>query len=106
MILMALVIAISMKIVGVLLITALLIIPAATARQVSRSPEQMAGFAVVVGILAVGAGLTGSFHWDTPTGPSIVTSLIGLFVVTLLAVRLVRMFSEAKSNARRSVAHD
>jgi len=106
MILMALVIAISMKIVGVLLITALLIIPAATARQVSRSPEQMAGFAVVVGIVAVGAGLTGSFHWDTPTGPSIVASLIGLFVVTLLAVRLVRMFSEAKSNARRSVAHD
>ena len=106
MILMALVIAISMKIVGVLLITALLIIPAATARQVSRSPEQMAMFAVVVGIVAVGIGLTGSFHWDTPTGPSIVASLISLFVFTVLAVRLIRTVTEAKFKARSSIAHD
>lgn len=106
MILMALVIAISMKIVGVLLITALLIIPAATARQVSRSPEQMAMFAVVVGIVAVSIGLTGSFHWDTPTGPSIVASLISLFVFTVLAVRLIRTVTEAKFKARRSIAHD
>ncbi len=105
-VLMALVIAISMKIVGVLLITALLIIPAATARQVSHSPEQMAGFSVLVGMIAVGAGLTGSFHWDTPTGPSIVASLIALFVVTLLAVRLVRAVQESKSSARGYAAHD
>jgi zinc transport system permease protein len=81
MLLMASVIAIAMKIVGVLLITALLIIPAATARRLSATPEQMAFISVFAGIAAVAAGLFGSLEWDTPSGPSIVVAALILFVI-------------------------
>lgn len=86
MLLMALVIAIAMKIVGVLLITALLIIPAATARRFARGPEQMAILAAVIGAAAVIAGLFGSLEWDTPSGPSIVVAALGLFLIGLLPI--------------------
>ena len=80
---MAVVIAIAMKIVGVLLITALLIIPAATARRLSSGPEQMAVVAAVAGAIAVIAGLFGSLEWDTPSGPSIVVAALALFLISL-----------------------
>jgi zinc transport system permease protein len=83
MLLMALVIAIAMKIVGIMLITALLIIPAATARRFSMSPEWMAVLASVIGALAVVGGLFGSLTYDTPSGPSIVVAALLLFVVGL-----------------------
>lgn len=83
MLLMALVIAISMKIVGVLLITAMLIIPAATARRFATGPEQMAVLAAVIGVGAVIAGLFGSLEWDTPSGPSIVVASLAFFVMSL-----------------------
>jgi zinc transport system permease protein len=79
MLLIALVIAVSMKIVGVLLITSMMIIPAAAARAFSRTPEQMALTAAGVGILAVILGLSGSWHWDTPAGPSVVVAAALLF---------------------------
>ena len=65
----AVLVAVAIKIVGALLITAMLIIPAAAALPISRTPEWMAVFAVTVGVLAVIMGLVGSFHWDLPTGP-------------------------------------
>ncbi len=83
MLLMALVIAISMKIVGVLLITAMLIIPAATARRFATGPEQMAVLAAMIGAAAVIAGLFGSLEWDTPSGPSIVVAALAFFVLSL-----------------------
>lgn len=84
MLLMALVIAIAMKVVGVLLITALLIIPAATARRLASTPEQMALLASGIGVLAVMGGLAASFYWDWPAGPAIVLSTTGVFVLSLL----------------------
>jgi zinc transport system permease protein len=84
MLLMALVIAIAMKIVGVLLITALMIIPAAAARRISHSPEQMAILASLLGACAVVLGLVASYFWDTPAGPAIVLAATGLFILTLL----------------------
>ena len=68
----AAVIALSVKIVGVLLITAMLIIPAATARRLTRTPETMAIAAAIIGIISVTAGLFGSLELDTPSGPTIV----------------------------------
>ena len=82
--LVALTVAVMMKVVGLLLVTALLIIPAATARRFSASPELMAVFASLIGCLAVGGGLYGSFSWDTPTGPSIVVAACILFVFSYL----------------------
>jgi len=80
----ALVIAIAIKVVGVLLITSLLIIPAAAARGFARSPEQMAVLATVIGCLAVSGGLLASLQWDFPAGPAIVVSAALLFIVNLL----------------------
>ncbi len=85
MLLLALVVAVAMKIVGALLITALLIIPAATARAFARTPETMAVLAALAGALAVFAGLGGSFAYDTPSGPSIVVAAAALFVLSLAA---------------------
>lgn len=76
-------IAIAMKIVGVLLITALLIIPAAAARRGARSPEGMAAVAAGVGAVAVLVGLGLSILADTPSGPSIVVAALALFVGSL-----------------------
>jgi zinc transport system permease protein len=84
MLLIALVIAVSMKIVGILLITSLMIIPAASARRFSRTPEQMALIAAVIGAIAVAIGLAGSWQWDTPAGPSVVVAATLLFVVSQL----------------------
>lgn len=83
MILFALVIAMAMKIVGILLVTALLIIPAAAARRFARTPEQMAIFAAIAGSIAVALGLQGSLLWDLPSGPAIVVAAALIFVVTL-----------------------
>ena len=84
MILIALVVAVAMKIVGILLIVSMLIIPAATARRFSTTPEMMAGLAALIGVVAVAGGLTSSLQWDTPAGPSIVTAAAALFFVSLL----------------------
>lgn len=68
----AIVVAVALKVVGALLIAAMLIIPAATARSMARSPEAMATLAVAVGGGAVWGGLQMSLSLDTPSGPSIV----------------------------------
>ena len=88
MLLLAIVVAIAMKIVGVLLITALLIIPAATARRFAAGPEQMALYAALFGVAAVVGGLFASLEWDTPSGPSIVVTALAIFVAGLIPVRV------------------
>ncbi len=80
--LVAVVIALAMKVVGILLITSLLIIPAATARHFARTPEQMAVGASVCGALAVVMGVLGSLQWDIPTGPAIVVAAALLFILS------------------------
>ncbi len=87
MVLIALVIALAMKLVGILLITSLLIIPAATARRFARTPEQMALGAALIGAAAVVIGLQGSLHLDTPSGPSIVVAAAAFFAASLLPMR-------------------
>ncbi|MFN4088682.1 MAG: zinc ABC transporter permease subunit ZnuB [Alphaproteobacteria bacterium] len=95
MLLIALVIAISMKIVGIVLITSLLIIPAAAARRLSRTPEQMAVAAALIGCVSVAAGIWGSFTWDTPSGPSIVVAATILFALGLAAGELPRLLGRS-----------
>jgi len=84
MLLVAMSVAAAMKVVGVMLVTAMLVIPAAGARRLARTPEQMAGGAVLAGALAVSLGLGGSWHYDTPSGPSIVVAAVGLFIASRL----------------------
>lgn len=80
----AILIAVAMKIVGVLLITSLLIIPAAAARRLANTPEQMALGAAIAGCIAVLGGLTMSYYWDTPAGPSIVATACVIFLLLYL----------------------
>ncbi|QJD59771.1 zinc ABC transporter permease subunit ZnuB [Pseudomonas sp. gcc21] len=87
MLLIAIVIAVAMKIVGVLLITSLLIIPPAAAQRHARTPEQMALGASVLGCLAVLGGLSMSWNLDTPAGPSIVVCAAALFMLVLAVPR-------------------
>lgn len=101
MLMMALVIAIAMKIVGILLITALMIIPAAAARRFAATPEQMAMMASVIGALAVVCGLFGSLEFDTPSGPSIVVAALALFLLSLLPYAGLTKRDEA-ANGRRT----
>ncbi|MBM3566846.1 MAG: hypothetical protein FJX42_12130 [Alphaproteobacteria bacterium] len=82
MVLLAWTVAIAMKAVGILLVTALLIIPAAAARPLARTPRGMAVLAVVAGMVAVVLGLQAAFTFDTPAGPTIVVAALVLFVLS------------------------
>lgn len=82
----AVLIAVAIKVVGALLITALLIIPAAAARGLARTPEAMAAMASGLGALACLGGLQGALLWNLPAGPSIVAAAAALFtLVTLIS---------------------
>ena len=89
-VLMAAIVAVGMKVVGVLLIVALAIIPAAAARALSRTPEQMAIIASVIGIVSGVLGLLGSLWLDTPSGPSIVVAAMLLFLASFAVQPLAR----------------
>ncbi len=84
MLIIALTTAVAMKAVGVLLITALMVIPAAAARRFARSPEQMALLAAIAGATSVVLGLAMSWYLDSPAGPSVVLSAACLFILSLL----------------------
>lgn len=83
MLLTAITIALSMKFVGALIITALLIIPSATARRFAKSPEQMVIIAILFSMIAVSLGLALSAYYDTPAGPSVVIAAAFLFTLSL-----------------------
>jgi zinc transport system permease protein len=78
----ALLVATSIKIIGALLITALLILPAAAARPLASSPHSMALFALILGLISAGVGIAGSLQFNTPTGPSIVVGALLFVLIT------------------------
>ena len=86
-ILMAAVIAISIKMVGLLLITGMLIIPAAMARNISTSPQQMVFYSVIGGLLSVVLGLFTSLEFNSSSGPSIIAAALFLFILSLLKIK-------------------
>ncbi len=87
----ALVVAVALKIVGALLIAAMLIIPAAAARGLARTPESMALYAAGFGALACLAGLRLSLWQDTPAGPSIVSAAAVIFALVAVFGRMRKM---------------
>ena len=93
----AVVVAVALKVVGVLLIAALLIIPAAAARPFCRTPEAMVLVAAVIGAASTSGGLQAAYWLDTPTGPTIVSLAAVVFVLCSLVDlgrrRLARMSS-------------
>ena len=87
-IMIALLVAVMMKVMGVLLIAAMLVIPTTSARLFSRSPEQMVLISGFYGFGALICGMTTSFHFDWQTGPAIVVSATALLLLTLGITRL------------------
>lgn len=86
----ALTVAMAIKVVGALLIAAMLIIPAAAARGLARSPEGMAVLAALIGAGAVLGGLQLSVSLDTPAGPSVVVVATMIFVLSISLGRVGR----------------
>ncbi len=86
--LLAIVVAVAIKVVGALLITALLIIPAATARSLTRTPEAMAVVAILIGTLCALGGLRAAIVFNTPVGPSIVCVAALLFTLATISRKL------------------
>ncbi|MFT5225919.1 MAG: zinc transport system permease protein [Polaribacter sp.] len=93
----ALLVAVLMKVMGVLLIAAMLVIPTTSARLLSRTPEQMVLFSAVFGVLSLGGGIASSFQLDWQTGPSIVLSAAGFLVITLLVTRQISLWTRRRS---------
>ena len=88
MLLLAMVIAAAIKVVGILLITALLIIPAASARGFSKTPMQMVMLSTVMAVAAVVIGLGASMYQDVPAGPAIVVAAaLGFFLTRIPGTR-------------------
>ncbi|WP_317057352.1 iron chelate uptake ABC transporter family permease subunit [Roseovarius rhodophyticola] len=87
----AVTVAVAIKVVGVLLIAAMLIIPAAAARGFARTPEVMAATAALIGAISAIAGLRAAYLFDTPAGPSIVCVAAVIFAVVSVVGRKERM---------------
>ena len=79
--LIAIVVSVSIRVVGILLIASMLLIPTAAARQIVRSPRSMMAVAGILGIVATVAGILASMHFDVPSGPSIIASATAIFIV-------------------------
>ena len=95
------VVAIGMKVVGILLIVSLIIIPAAAARRPTSTPEGMAGLAVVFGVLSVIAGLYASLYWDLPSGPLVVMTAARMYGLTQVWPRARRASMAPRSGEAR-----
>ena len=80
-----LVVAVAIKVVGVLLIAAMLIIPSAAARPFASTPERMALIATLIEALSALGGLQLSYRFDTPTGPTIVCLAAVMFVLSSMS---------------------
>ena len=91
----ALFIAISFKIIGILLITAMLIIPAASALSISRTPLQMVLYAILIGCISVISGIALAIIFNLATGPTIVLASLACFIITNI-IRMIRTALQAK----------
>jgi zinc transport system permease protein len=87
----AVVVVVGMRVVGLLLVSAIMIVPVAAAQQVTRSFRATAAVAVLLGLIASVSGLVTSFVVEVPPGPTIVLEALALFaILALVAVPLHR----------------
>ena len=82
------VVELSIRLLGIILVTSLLVIPPATARNLARNLRQQLILAIIVGALGGAGGVALSFQFDLPCGPAIVLTCLGLFLLTLAASAL------------------
>lgn len=80
--LLALVVTISIRVIGLLLVTAMLVVPAAAGRNLARSVRSMFWASIIIGIISGAAGLISSFYWDSASGATIILVAAGLFLIS------------------------
>ena len=91
----AIVVVVGMRVVGLLLVSAIMIVPVAAAQQLTRSFRSTAVIAVIIGLIASITGLAGSFYIEVPPGPAIVILALACFaVLALIAVPIRRRRKE------------
>ena len=90
----ALLVAVMMKVMGVLLIAAMLVIPTTSARLFSSSPERMVAISALYGLAALAGGISGSYHFDWQTGPAIVVSATSLLLLSLALKRMLKLATD------------
>ncbi|GAA0328173.1 iron chelate uptake ABC transporter family permease subunit [Streptomyces olivoreticuli] len=87
----AVTVTVAMRVVGLLLVSALMVIPVAASQQIARSFAMTFALAIAIGVLVTVSGTTLSYYVDVPSGASIVLLAIGVFVtLTVLATPLAR----------------
>ena len=99
----AVTVTVSMRAVGLLLVSALMVVPVATAQQVTRGFAATMGVAVALGLVSAGAGIWVSATANTGPGATVVLLAIAMFFLTTVAVALVR---SVRSSRRRRAARD
>lgn len=88
-------VAMSIRLLGIILVTALLVVPPAAARNISRNLRQQIIYSLVIGLLAGVVGIIASFQFDLPSGPAIVLTAIALFIITLALGKFLHKSNEA-----------
>lgn len=87
-------VAMSIRLLGIILVTALLVVPPAAARNISRNLRQQIIYSIIIGLFAGVVGIIASFQFDLPSGPAIVLTAIALFVITLPLGKLLHKSHE------------
>ncbi len=87
----AIVVTVSLKIIGIILVTSLIIVPAAAAKNVASNMRQLFSYSSVFGVISGIVGLAGSVYLDTASGPTIVLVSIGIFILTLMKGRTAQI---------------
>lgn len=88
-VLLALTITFSIRAIGILMVTAMLIVPAAAGRNVARGVSGMFWYSIIIAIFSGISGLMASYYWDSATGATIILFAVGCFVLTQI-IRIVR----------------
>ncbi|MET7441289.1 metal ABC transporter permease [Streptomyces sp. NPDC004082] len=97
----AVTVTVAMRVVGLLLVSALMVVPVAAAQQLSRSFAATFAIAVAIGVTVMVGGTTTSYYQDVPPGATIVLMAIGaFFALTLLAAPLARRRARALAAAQ------
>lgn len=89
-------ISIMMPIVGALLVSALIVIPSATAIRIARSFNQSIVIGIIINMLGILVGLVCSFNYDTPPGASITLSFMGIFLTVTLGQKIYQTFQKKR----------
>jgi zinc transport system permease protein len=105
-VLVAVTIVAAMRVVGILLVAALMVLPVAGAQVIARSQQGILGWAMAIGASSVVAGLTAAREWGLAPGGTIVLVAVAVFAVLVGASSLRRRLLGHRTDARLRASHD